>query len=148
MAEKKDTTAGVVTKITDDALHAPGTERPVTPDYLEELRAFVAEQDRITARRRAERRSRMGFLAACKDRLLSMKWQDAVFAIGEIVFMIGLIPSLLGPDRPSAITSLMTGLMLIGFLFVHASFKLWTAFSLAAVTATMWFVLAAQVIFS
>lgn len=76
----------------------------------------------------------------------SMKWQDAVFALGEIVFMIGLVPSLVGPDKPSWVTSILTGLMLCGFLTVHASYKLWTAFVLCTVTACMWFVLAWQVL--
>lgn len=77
-----------------------------------------------------------------------MKWQDMVFSLGEIVFMISLFPSLLSNQKPAALTSLVTGLMLCGFLTVHASYKLWTAFYLCAATAILWFVLAGQVIFS
>lgn len=76
----------------------------------------------------------------------TMKWQDAVFALGEIVFMAGLFPSLLSEQKPSALTSIVTGLMLCGFLTVHASYKLWTAFTLCAATACLWFVLAGQVL--
>ena len=82
------------------------------------------------------------------SKIRRMKWQDAVFALGEIVFMIGLIPSLISEDKPSAITSVMTGVMLCGFLTVHASYKLWIAFTLCAVTAGLWFVLAGQVLLS
>lgn len=76
------------------------------------------------------------------------KWQDWVFALGEVVFLVGLLPSVLGPEKPAAITSIATGLMLLGFLTVHASYKLWMAFSLCALTASLWFVLAGQVLLS
>jgi hypothetical protein len=74
------------------------------------------------------------------------KWQDWVFSFGEIVFLLSLLPSIFGTDKPAALTSITTGLMLCGFLFVHASFKLWMAFCLTCITATLWFVLAAQVL--
>ncbi len=77
-----------------------------------------------------------------------MKWQDVVFSIGEIVFLISLFPSLLSDQKPAALTSLATGLTLCAFLPVHASYKLWMAFGLTFVTAILWFILAAQVIWS
>jgi len=72
-------------------------------------------------------------------------WQDKVFAAGEIVFLVSLLPSVFGPDKPAALTSLATALMLCGFLFVHASYKLWMAFSLCCVTIALWFTLFFQV---
>jgi hypothetical protein len=74
-----------------------------------------------------------------------MKWQDKVFSVGEIVFLTGLIPSLLTDHKPAAATSFATALMLYLFLFVHASYGLWVAFVLTAVTATIWLALGIQV---
>lgn len=121
---------------------------PVTSEYVEELRAFVAAQDRIAMERRAEALSQKPFCARLVSRVRSMKWQDVVFSIGEVVFMVGLVPSVLGPDKPAAITSLSTAAMLLAYLAVHRSFKLWGAFVLTLITVTMWSILAGQVIFS
>lgn len=78
----------------------------------------------------------------------AMKWQDKVFSVGEIVFLTGLIPSLLSSHKPAALTSLATAFMLYCFLFVHASYGLWVTFALTAVTATIWFALGIQVAFA
>jgi hypothetical protein len=75
------------------------------------------------------------------------KWQDAIFGIGGIIFLVSLIPSLAGDDKPAAVTSLATGLTLYAFLVVHASYKLWIAFGLTFVTASMWMALFFQTIF-
>jgi hypothetical protein len=77
-----------------------------------------------------------------------MKWQDAVFATGEVVFMIGLFPSLLSDYKPAPLTSFSTAFMLYLFLLCHASFKLWLTFTLAAITATIWLALGLQVVLS
>jgi K+-sensing histidine kinase KdpD len=74
-----------------------------------------------------------------------MKWQDKVFSIGEIVFLTGLIPSLLSSHKPAAATSLATAVMLYAFMFVHASYGLWVTFTLTAITATIWLALGIQV---
>lgn len=76
-----------------------------------------------------------------------MKWQDKVFSVGEIVFLTSLLPSLFSEQKPAALTSIVTALMLCVFLTVHASYKLWVAFALTTVTAGLWFVLAGQVLF-
>lgn len=73
-----------------------------------------------------------------------MKWQDAIFAAGEVVFLVGLFPSLLSAEKPAAATSFSTAFMLYLFLFVHASYKLWVTFTFASITATIWLALGAQ----
>lgn len=74
-----------------------------------------------------------------------MKWQDKVFSMGEIVFLTGLIPSLLSDHKPAALTSFATAIMLYGFMTVHASYKLWVTFTLTFITATIWLALGIQV---
>lgn len=75
----------------------------------------------------------------------AMKWQDKVFAIGEIVFLVGLIPSLLSDHKPAALTSFTTAAMLYSFLAVYASYGLWVTFVLGAITASIWAALGFQV---
>lgn len=78
----------------------------------------------------------------------AMKWQDKVFSVGEIVFLTGLIPSLLSDYKPAALTSFATAIMLYAFMTVHYSYKLWVTFSLTFVTATIWLALGFQVALS
>lgn len=73
-----------------------------------------------------------------------MAWQDIVLSIGQWVFLIALIPSILGKDKPALSTSLMTGSLLIVFAFVYASLFLWVGGVSAFLVGLGWFVLAFQ----
>lgn len=88
----------------------------------------------------------LGVFTLIEAKFKSWKWQDAIFSAGEIVFLLSLFPSVLGDHKPAAATSFATALMLYLFLFVHASYKLWVAFCLTAITATLWMVMGFQVI--
>lgn len=72
------------------------------------------------------------------------KWQDIVFTVGEVVFLTSLFPSVLSDQKPAAATSFATALMLYIFLLVHASYRLWVAFSLTIITASVWVLLGFQ----
>lgn len=78
----------------------------------------------------------------------AMKWQDKVFSVGEIVFLTGLVPSLLSSHKPAATTSFATAIMLYLFMAVHYSYKLWVTFTLTFVTASIWAALGFQVAFA
>lgn len=73
-------------------------------------------------------------------------WQDAVFAVGEIVFMVGLLPALFSTHKPPWFTSVVTGLMLCSFVAVQISYRNWWTTVLTSATALVWFALAVQVI--
>jgi hypothetical protein len=77
-----------------------------------------------------------------------MKWQDKVFATGEIVFLVSLFPTLFSSDKPSPITAFATAFMLYCFLLVHRSYGLWVTFTLAAITASIWFAIGVQGVLS
>lgn len=77
--------------------------------------------------------------------LRNRKWQDLLLSFGGIIFLLGLLPSVLGNNKPAPTTSLSTAIMLCAFLFVYASYKLWMVFCLTVVTAALWFLLYAQV---
>lgn len=72
------------------------------------------------------------------------KWQDATFALGEIVFMISLLPSVLENTPPSPWTSFPTSFMLCCFLAVHVSFRLWVTACLTLVTIGLWVALGVE----
>lgn len=71
-------------------------------------------------------------------------WQDLIFGLGQLVFMAGLLPSVLGHQKPDPITSLLTAVMLCLFLMVYVSYRLWIAFSLTTMTIGLWVVLLFQ----
>lgn len=76
---------------------------------------------------------------------MRLKWQDAVFAIGEVFFIIGLLPSVLTGDKPAALTSLITTVVLISFLAVYVSYRLWLSFAFSLGAIGLWATLFFQV---
>lgn len=71
-------------------------------------------------------------------------WQDIVLSIGSLVFVIALLPSVLGKDKPAFSTSLMTGLVLTIFTATYATLSLKYTTVTTGVSAALWLVLAAQ----
>jgi len=73
-----------------------------------------------------------------------MAWQDVVFSIGQWIFIIALLPSVFGKDKPAFSSSVITGSVLGVFALTFATLSLWvSAFSTTLVSIT-WFVLAVQ----
>lgn len=71
-------------------------------------------------------------------------WQDAVLTVGSVIFILALLPSILGEDKPAAWTSLTTAAVLYVFAAVDLTLGLkFTAFT-TAVTATLWVTLLIQ----
>lgn len=71
-------------------------------------------------------------------------WQDYVIAVGSIIFVIALIPSVLGKHKPALSTSLLTGTVLLVFAMTYLTLSLWFAAITTTLTATLWYVLAVQ----
>lgn len=73
-----------------------------------------------------------------------MSWQDIVFSIGAWIFVIALLPSVFGKDKPALTSSLMTGSVLAIYALTYLTLSLWiSAFSTSLVALT-WFTLAVQ----
>jgi len=71
-------------------------------------------------------------------------WQDAVLTAGSLIFMLALLPSILGEDKPAPWTSLTTAATLYVFAAVDLTLGLtFTALTTAA-TATLWMALLIQ----
>ena len=76
--------------------------------------------------------------------LYSMLWQDWVFSVGQVVFLIALIPTIRGKDKPALTTSAVTSLILAFFAYTYFTLELWfSTVSSIAMTAA-WATLAIQ----
>jgi hypothetical protein len=73
-----------------------------------------------------------------------MSWQDLVLTVGQFVFVLALLPSILGPDKPAVSTSLINGTVLVIFALVELTLNLVFTSILVGVTAAGWFLLAFQ----
>jgi len=73
-----------------------------------------------------------------------MPWQDVVITIGQTIFAVALIPSIIGKDKPALTSSLVTGTFLIIFAFTFATLSLWLAVISSTINGVLWFILAYQ----
>ncbi len=71
-------------------------------------------------------------------------WQDAVLMIGNIFFLIALVPSVLGENKPSKWTSLITATTLTTFAVVYFTLSLSYATIATTLSALAWRVLCIQ----
>jgi hypothetical protein len=73
-----------------------------------------------------------------------MSWQDAVIAVGQVIFVIALIPALLGQEKPPRSTCWVTGVTLASNAVALLSLGLvWSGVSMG-ITAACWLVLGGQ----
>jgi len=73
-----------------------------------------------------------------------MTWQDYVLTAGSWVFIIALIPTLRGKEKPQILTSVVTGCILVVYASVYATLGLWLSVISTSVLALSWFTLAVQ----
>lgn len=73
-----------------------------------------------------------------------MEWQDIVLSVGGYIFILALLPSILGDDKPALSSSLMTGSILGVFAAVYASLGLTSSAISTALLALAWLFLAWQ----
>lgn len=71
-------------------------------------------------------------------KVLGRPWQDLLFAIGEVVFLLTLVPLWLSNAEVPLFTGLGTGFMLYAFMMAHISYRNWITVTLSFVTATLW----------
>jgi hypothetical protein len=73
-----------------------------------------------------------------------MHWQDIVLTIGQIIFIIALIPAVKHKHKPPFSTSVLNGIVLFCFVIVYLSLSLWFAAITTAVVGVLWLTLAMQ----
>jgi threonine/homoserine/homoserine lactone efflux protein len=73
--------------------------------------------------------------------MFEMSWQDLVFMLGNVVFFIALIPSIVSDNKPSKWTSLSIAIVLTFYVATYYSLS----YTYATVTGTIstlgWWVL-------
>ena len=73
-----------------------------------------------------------------------MSWQDMVLAGGQWIFIVALLPSVFGKDKPALSTSLLTGAVLSVFALTFETLSLWVSAFSTMLTSFTWFFLAFQ----
>ncbi|MDD2658012.1 MAG: hypothetical protein PHD04_05220 [Candidatus Pacebacteria bacterium] len=73
-----------------------------------------------------------------------MHWQDIVISVGQYVFVLALLPSIFGKDKPALLSSILTGTILLVFGAVYVTLALWSSAISSAVLTVAWFILAFQ----
>lgn len=73
-----------------------------------------------------------------------MRWQDAVMAVAQVVFIVALCPALASEHKPPMSTCLVTGAMLLVCAAALATLALWWSAGAMALTGLCWLTLLAQ----
>lgn len=73
-----------------------------------------------------------------------MTWQDAVIAAGQAVFMLALLPAVVGREKPPRSTCLLTGVTLAVCAAALLMSELSWGGCAMALTAALWLVLLFQ----
>lgn len=68
-------------------------------------------------------------------------WQDAALMGCNLAFLIALIPSIIGNDKPAKSTSLMTALALTLYTFTYSTLDLAFTTFVVAISAVAWWIL-------
>jgi hypothetical protein len=74
------------------------------------------------------------------------QWQDLVLGGGQIVFIVGLMTSVLTHYKPAPFTCVSTAAVLASFIAVYISYRLWFTLVMNTFAMALWIVLAIQVI--
>ncbi len=73
-----------------------------------------------------------------------MSWQDFVLSVGQILFVVALVPTVVGKDKPALPTSVLTSAVAFSFMVVFASLAVPFASATAGLNGSMWLILAVQ----
>lgn len=73
-----------------------------------------------------------------------MAWQDIIIAAGQWVFLLALLPSIFGKDKPALATSIATSVVLAVLAFTYATLSLWVSTISGILVSSAWLVLAVQ----
>ena len=73
-----------------------------------------------------------------------MSWQDIIIAVGQWIFLIALLPSIVSKNKPALSTSILTGTVLGVFAFTYATLGFWTSTISTILVSGAWITLAVQ----
>lgn len=73
-----------------------------------------------------------------------MTWQSIVLALGQILFIVALLPSILTKDKPEIWTSVLTGTVALSIAVTYLTLHIELASAMAFLNFVAWGVLAIQ----
>lgn len=73
-----------------------------------------------------------------------MHWQDIVLTVGQIIFIIALIPAIRNKQKPPFLTNILNAFVLFCFGVVYITLSLWFAAVTTCIVAILWLVLTVQ----
>jgi hypothetical protein len=73
-----------------------------------------------------------------------MHWQEVVLTVGQIVFIIALLPSIFSHDKPEIWTSVLTGTVALSIAVTYLTLSIPLAAGSAFLNFVAWSVLAIQ----
>jgi hypothetical protein len=73
-----------------------------------------------------------------------MTWQDIAIGLGQCVFVVALVPTILGKEKPPLTTSLPTATVLGMYTFVFLSLSLPFSTIMSLLSAMAWLVIGYQ----
>jgi hypothetical protein len=73
-----------------------------------------------------------------------MHWQQTVLALGQVVFIVALLPSVFSSDKPEIWTSIITGLVALSIAVTYTTMSLPIAAISAFLNFVFWSILAIQ----
>jgi hypothetical protein len=73
-----------------------------------------------------------------------MTWQSVVLAVGQILFIVALLPSILTKDKPEIWTAIMTGAVALSISITYFTLHIELAAWMAFLNFVAWGILAVQ----
>ena len=74
-----------------------------------------------------------------------MNWQDLVFSIGNVCFLVANMGAILSPtQKPPRLSCTITAICLWAFVLTYASLDLWFSFCVGTLSASGWTLLVFQ----
>lgn len=74
----------------------------------------------------------------------TMKWQETVLALGQIIFIVALLPSVFSQDKPEIWTSIITGAVALSIAVTYLTMNIPFAAVSAFFNFVFWTILALQ----
>ena len=73
-----------------------------------------------------------------------MHWQEALLTLGQIVFIVALLPSVFSNDKPEIWTSIITGTVALSIAVTYVTMRMPVAAVSAFFNFVFWSILALQ----
>lgn len=73
-----------------------------------------------------------------------MNWQDIVIAVGTVIIVLGVLPSIFSDDKPALATCAITATIVFIFALTFLTLELWFTATVNLANTTVWTILTVQ----